>query len=154
MDRFSKELMTPRSDWLAGFSKASQSVMRSYSLYKFFRWFSKRSNQFRLSTASNEIISAYAQSAMKLFPHMLSKRWNRFHICSASYEIVSQHALGCPCKNCQTLNASWAYRKIRSTWTQCAMKSFPYMLRKQWNRFHVYSARHAIICLKYPNKPS
>jgi hypothetical protein len=53
-------------------------------------------------------ISAYAQQAMKLFLCMLSNRLNRFRVSSACDEIISalaQHAFGCPCKNCQNLNA-------------------------------------------------
>jgi hypothetical protein len=71
---------------------------------------------------------------MKLFPSMYIKRCNRFHVCSASDKMVSefaQHALGCPCKNSQNLNAGWTYDKIHSAKTQCAMKLFPYMLSRR-----------------------
>jgi hypothetical protein len=63
---------------------------------------------FSSGLASDEIISAYAQLAMKSFLCMLSKRLNHFLICSASDEIVflyAQHAFGCTCKNCQHFTA-------------------------------------------------
>ncbi len=41
---------------------------------------------FCVSSASDEIVSSYAQPAMKYFPHMLSQRWNLFHVCSAYFE--------------------------------------------------------------------
>jgi hypothetical protein len=44
---------------------------------------------FPVSSASDEIISAYAQLAMKSNPLMHSKRWNRFLVCWACDEIVS-----------------------------------------------------------------
>jgi hypothetical protein len=37
----------------------------------------------RLCSACDEIVSAYAQHAMKFVPRLLSMRWNRFRVCSA-----------------------------------------------------------------------
>ncbi len=48
-----------------------------YSTYK----------HFGACSASDEIISLFAQPAMKSFPRMLSQRWNAFHECSAIDEI-------------------------------------------------------------------
>jgi len=104
---------------------------------------SVRWNRFRVCSACDEIVSAYAQHAMKSFPRLLSVRWNRFRVCSACDEIVApsaQHAFRCPCKNCQNFIAHWAYAKIRSAYAQHAMKSFPRMLSMRWNRFRIFSA--------------
>ncbi len=38
---------------------------------------------FRVCSACSEIVSAYAQHAMKFIPRMLSMRWNSFLVCSA-----------------------------------------------------------------------
>ncbi len=56
------------------------------------------------------------------------------------FSMLAQHAFGCPCKECQNLNAGWAYVKICSALSQCAMKLFPRMLSKRWNRYLVRSA--------------
>jgi hypothetical protein len=57
---------------------------------------------FRVCSACDEIVSAYAKQM--------------------------KHVFGCPSKNCQNLNAGWACLKIRLAYAQCAMKSFPCML--------------------------
>jgi hypothetical protein len=46
---------------------------------------------FRVCSAFDEIVSEYAQCAMKSFPRMLSMRWNSFPVCSACDEIVSAY---------------------------------------------------------------
>jgi hypothetical protein len=61
-----------------------------------------------VGSASDEIISTYAQPAMKSFPQMLNKQRNRFLVCSASDDIVSalaHHTVKCQCKNSQNYNA-------------------------------------------------
>ncbi len=63
------------------------------------------------------------------FSHMLSKRWNPFRVCSASDEIHSAYAQhGCTSKNCSHFTDGWACAKSRSSYAQCAIKSFPRML--------------------------
>ncbi len=75
---------------------------------------------------------AYAQPAMQCILRMLSQRWNSIRVCSVSDEIRSAYAQhGCTkitCKNCLHFTAGWACAKIRSSYAQCAMKSFPRML--------------------------
>ncbi len=90
---------------------------------------------FSVGSASDEIVTAYAYLAMKPFSHMLSKLGNHFLVWSARDEIVSaQHAFGCPCKNCQNLNAGGACKKIVRR-----------RLSVQWNRFRVFSAINEIL---------
>ncbi len=72
-------------------------------------------------------------SLCSLYPVLLSRQFVAlywFRVCSACDEIVSayaQHAFGCQWKNCQNLNAGWAYAKICSAYAQCVMKLFPCM---------------------------
>jgi hypothetical protein len=56
------------------------------------RMLSVRWNRFRACSACDEILSAYAQHAVKSFPSMLSVRWNRFPVYLACGEIVSPYA--------------------------------------------------------------
>ncbi len=44
------------------------------NMFTFYRWLSMRRNSFLLCSAYDEIGSAYAQHAIKSFPHMLSIR--------------------------------------------------------------------------------
>ncbi len=60
----------------------SYSIRLRYSTFK----------HFRTCSASDEIISLYAQPAMKSFHCMLSQRWNAFRIWTARDEIHSAYA--------------------------------------------------------------
>ena len=71
-----------------------------------------------------------AEHARKFVPRMLSVRWNSFRVCSVCEKICSANAQhGCTCKNCSHFTAGWACAKICSFYAQCAIKSFPHMLR-------------------------
>jgi len=43
-------------------------------LFTFYRWLSMRENSFLVCSVSDEIVSSYAQCAIKSFPRMLSMR--------------------------------------------------------------------------------
>ncbi len=79
-------------------------------------------------------ISAYARLAMKSIPHMLSQRLNSFRsVCDGIRSKYAQHKF--TCKNCSHFTAGWACAKIRSSYAQCAMKSFPHMLSMRLLKF-------------------
>ncbi len=75
------------------------------------RMLSQRWNPFGVCSASDKILSAFAQCAMKFVPRMLS---------------INLHV-----KTVHNFNAGWACMKTRSSYAQCAMKSFPRMLSVQ-----------------------
>ncbi len=111
-------------------------VSRACNVRFFWKSFSNRPRystfkHFRAFSASDEIVSSYAQPAIKLFHRMQSQRWNLFCICSASDEICSafaQHILNVDFEMGWDFPLYWACAKIGYSVAEHAWKLVTHLL--------------------------